>query len=230
MIRKIALALCAVSAAGSAYAADFIVKAPVPAPVSWTGFYIGVNGGGASGTSDWTFPRTGALSNHNTSGGLVGGTLGFNWQFPATHWVLGAEADWDWASISGDTNCPNPRYLCQSKLGDLGTARARLGYAAYDHFLFYGTGGLAWGSDQIQTTWLPTGVSAGSTGVRTGWTAGAGVEYAFWGPLTGLSAKVEYLHYDLGGATTTVSTGSTVVSQESGNVVRAGVNWKLPLR
>jgi outer membrane immunogenic protein len=226
MLRKIALTLLSVSIAGSACAADLPIKVPT-APFSWTGLYVGVNGGGASDATNWTFTKNGASSTHDISGGLAGGTVGFNWQFPATQWVLGAEADFDWADISGDTHCPNPGYLCQSKLSDFGTGRARFGYALYNHILFYGTAGVAWGSDQIQTTSLPAGASVGSTGVRVGWTAGAGVEYAFWGSLTGLSAKLEYLHYDLGSATTTVTTGSSVQSQETGNIFRAGLNWKL---
>ena len=49
-------------------------KAPPPmvAPYyNWTGFYIGINGGGAWGTSTWD--STGGF---DVSGGMIGGTIG----------------------------------------------------------------------------------------------------------------------------------------------------------
>jgi outer membrane immunogenic protein len=210
--------LTSVAALATANAADLAVKAPVykapvVAPFSWTGFYVGVNGGGAWGNSDWLFTNGNTAGSHKTSGGLVGGTVGANWQFPTTNWVIGAEADWDWADIRGSAFCPNPAVLCQSKIGDLATARGRLGYA-FDRVLVYGTGGFAWGSDKVQAV-------LGSTSNRTGWTAGAGIEYAFWGPW---SAKVEYLHYDLGNAMSAI--GDPFNLHETGDLVRAGVNWK----
>jgi outer membrane immunogenic protein len=221
----LAVTLTSVAALTAANAADLAVKAPVyKAPViipfSWTGFYIGANGGGAWGTTDWTYVVNGSgTANHNTSGGLAGGTAGYNWQF-APNWVIGIEGDFDWADIKGSTACPNPAFSCQSKISDFATLRGRFGYA-FDRFLVYGTGGAAWGNDQIQTA-LP-GATFGTTGTRTGYAAGAGVEWAFSGPW---SAKVEYLHYDLGSATTTVDNGLLVSSREKGDLVRAGVNWK----
>jgi outer membrane immunogenic protein len=197
-----------------------VYKAPVIVPFSWTGFYIGANGGGAWGTTDWLYTDFGTTAGHHTSGGFAGGTAGYNWQF-APNWVIGVEGDFDWADISGSTACPNPTFSCQSKLSDFATLRGRFGYA-FDRFLVYGTGGAAWGNDQIQTA-LP-GATFGSTGYRTGYAAGAGVEWAFSGPW---SAKVEYLHYDLGNATTTVDPGAgPVSSREKGDMVRFGVNWK----
>ena len=54
-------------------------KGPPPAyipPYTWSGFYIGVNGGGGWGHSNWD--TAGGIS---TSGGLVGGTVGYNYQY-----------------------------------------------------------------------------------------------------------------------------------------------------
>src|ERR1700734_731539 len=88
-----------------AFAADLslapLYKAP-PAQVTqaynWTGFYIGANGGGGWGHSWWQSPSTGV----NLSGGQVGGTAGYNWQFGNA--VLGVEGDLDWSKISGTSN------------------------------------------------------------------------------------------------------------------------------
>jgi outer membrane immunogenic protein len=220
----LAVTLTSVAALATANAADLAVKAPVykaPAyvPFTWTGFYIGVNGGGAWGNTDWTYLSNLATASHKTSGGLVGGTSGYNWQV-SPNWVVGVESDFDWADIKGSTACPNPTFSCESKIRDFGTFRGRLGYA-FDRFLVYGTGGVAWGSTQIQTA-LP-GATFGSTSDRTGWAAGAGAEYAFSGPW---SVKVEYLHYDLGSTTTTVDNGLLVNSKSTGDLVRAGLNWK----
>jgi outer membrane immunogenic protein len=100
---------------GAAMAADLpaavVHKAPPPvvAP-SWTGFYLGVNGGASIGrnrTTDTTvvpglaFPVFGADSTSRAPfGGIFGAQVGFNWQ-AAPSWLLGVEADAQW---SGQTD------------------------------------------------------------------------------------------------------------------------------
>src|SRR5450830_555698 len=97
-----------VASAMSAQAADLpgrsnspsFYKAPSELPFNWTGFYVGMNGGYAWGLSSWSDPAVGADSgSFNTSGGLVGGQLGYNWQTGAV--VLGVETDADWMSVKG---------------------------------------------------------------------------------------------------------------------------------
>ena len=99
-----------VASAMSAQAADLpgrsnspsYYKAPSELPFSWTGFYAGINGGYAWGQSSWSDPAFGAGSgNFNTSGGVVGGQLGYNWQTGPV--VLGIETDADWMSVKGGT-------------------------------------------------------------------------------------------------------------------------------
>src|SRR5882724_752060 len=95
-------------AVGSATAADLppryqpYAPAPVYSPAfSWTGFYLGINGGGAWGRSQWD-----GLDKFDISGGLIGGTIGYNWQI--NQFVLGVEGDVDWSGIRGQTTfaCP----------------------------------------------------------------------------------------------------------------------------
>src|SRR5688500_4887311 len=116
-------------------------KAPayyLPPAYSWTGFYAGINGGWGWGHSDWD----GFLSNTDVSGGLIGGTLGYNWQTGPL--VFGVEGDVAWSNIHGSfTNAACP-LGCETQNTWLGTARARLGYAA-GRFMPYVTGGAAFG-------------------------------------------------------------------------------------
>jgi outer membrane immunogenic protein len=198
-----------------------IYKAPQTLPYDWTGFYLGINGGYGFGQSSWSDPAAGADSGKfNTNGGLLGGQIGYNWQTGKT--VVGAETDIDWANIKGSNTAAGVCATdgggqCQTKQTWLGTTRARIGYA-FDRFLPYITGGVAYGN--IQAT-QPTGTSSAS---KAGWTAGGGVEYGIdknW------SAKVEYLHIDLGTATFMgAASGTPALSVPiTDNLVRAGLNY-----
>ncbi|TAK50370.1 MAG: porin family protein [Xanthobacteraceae bacterium] len=184
--------------AGSASAAD--VKPARPAPVypaarapvyvapihDWTGFYVGVFGGGGWGRHDYTNP---ASTQYGSSGGLFGGTAGYNWQ--AGRIVLGVEGDLAWANING-TGTPAAGLTNQSELQWLGSARGRVGWAM-NNLLLYGTGGWAYGS--VRNTNTNAGLADQFTVSKSGWTAGGGAEYAVnpnW------SAKLEYRYTDLG--------------------------------
>jgi outer membrane immunogenic protein len=163
---------------GAANAADLAVKAPVykapPVILSdWSGFYIGINGGGGWADNKDNFGNT-----LKASGGLFGGQLGYNWQFGS--FVAGVEADIDGADISKTT------LGTTVKTNELGSVRARAGYVFLPNLLAYGTGGFAYGRTNVFSTDVG----------QDGWAAGAGLEYKVWGPLI---ARVEYLHYGLEG-------------------------------
>jgi outer membrane immunogenic protein len=204
---------------GSAQAADLprqmVTKAPAyTAPYyNWTGFYVGVNGGGGWGSSAWD--TTGSF---DVSGAMAGGTVGYNWQFGT--WVVGLEGDMDWANIKGSTNAAGCfSGNCNSENTWLGTARGRLGYA-FDRVMPYVTGGAACGDVQAGQPGF-----TGMTSTQVGWTAGAGVEFAIANNWT---AKVEYLHYDLGSFNCGVSCNGFANDNVSfnANVVRGGVNLR----
>ncbi len=213
-----------------ALAADLPQRAPlpkapaayVPVPVfSWTGFYLGINGGFGFGQSSWTDPTFGSTGNFNTSGFLVGGTIGANYQIGS--FVIGVEGDGDWNDANGTTFAAGCVVVgCTTKSDWLATVRGRAGFA-WDRVLFYGTGGAAFGGVQAAAGGLPF-----ATGTQTGWTAGAGVEFAF---APNWTAKVEYLFVDLGNfSCPAVSCGDpngfadNVTLKE--NIVRAGINYK----
>jgi len=172
---------------GSAFAADLptrkgppIAPVYVPPPFTWTGFYVGLNAGGAwtSGNSNnnFGFPFVGAVpfggtsipvatsGSSNRSGFIGGGQVGYNYQFGiGSGFVLGGEADIDWANISrnnsnnvlfGSFTLPqfpgtlftpsNVAARNNSNSQYIGTVRLRAGYA-WDRILVYATGGLAYG-------------------------------------------------------------------------------------
>ena len=217
-------------AVGSATAADLppryqqpYAPAPVYAPVfSWTGFYIGINGGGGWGRSQWD-----GVDKFNISGGLIGATIGYNWQI--NQFVLGAEGDIDWSGIGGSTTfacAPG----CTTRNHWLSTVRGRLGYA-FDRVLVYGKGGAAMAADRYDVSGSFTGIPFGFTGLenRFGWTAGAGVEWAFtphW------SVNVEYDYYGFGTKTiamfdpVNLFLGNVDVKQNI-QVVKVGFNFHI---
>jgi outer membrane immunogenic protein len=229
---SLVLALAGASLLTSAFAAQAadmpaharaapVYKAPPAQPYDWTGFYLGINGGYAGARSSWSDPAAGADSGRFTgNGGLLGGQLGYNWQIDKA--VLGVESDIDWANINGSSApggvcATDGGGQCQTKQSWLGTTRARFGYA-FDRFLPYVTGGVAYGNIQAVQ---PTGTS---TATDAGWTAGGGVEY---GINKNWSAKAEYLHIDLGTATFMgAASGTTTLSAPVTNdLVRAGLNY-----
>jgi outer membrane immunogenic protein len=259
MFRRVLLSTVAATAlAASALAADLPSRRPppqmyVPPPpiFTWSGFYVGVNAGAAfradnnNGFNNAVFAFGGAApfipgflgtTNNNTSNlhFIGGGQAGFNWQI--NQFVLGVEADGQALGRSNNNAFGGFGNNGGSSVSFLGTARARLG-VAFDRFLVYGTGGLAYGN----TGWPNTvfglnGAGApalftnfgSSSNIRLGYVAGAGVEYAFTRNFT---AKVEYLYTDLGRTTRTyfdptTGGGFAFSNRERNHIIRAGLNYK----
>jgi len=217
-MKKLLLASAGFLALGiaSASAAD-LSRVPVKAPAymlpplyNWTGFYLGINGGGGWGRSDYS----GAFStgSFDTSGGVVGATIGYNWQV-SNQFVLGLEGDIDWSSMRGSSACAFTS--CETRNDWLGTVRGRVGYVGFwDRVMPYVTGGLAVGNIKTSVAGLGS-----SNETKAGWTVGAGIEAAIAGRWT---AKVEYLYVDLGN-------GGSVLGSDANfkaNIVRAGLNYR----
>jgi outer membrane immunogenic protein len=232
MKRRLIAAALVLTAAGQAFAADLPTPSPPPqlpvAVYNWTGIYLGINGGFGTGNSNWSDGPIGTTGSFPTSGFLIGGTAGINYQIG--EYVFGIEGDGDWTNLHGNSGSTcgaisgvvTPPVSCQTQSQWLATVRGRGGYA-FDRVLFYGTGGAAFGN--IQTGLNPP--STFDSTVEAGWTVGAGLEYAF---AQNWTAKVEYLFVDLpNGSRTTVgncggAAGSVVSFNE--NIFRAGVNFK----
>jgi outer membrane immunogenic protein len=216
-------------------------KAPVvvpPAVYNWTGCYVGIEGGGVWGRSqhyaaDPTDAVNGVLGFPQTAGikpasGIVGGTLGCNYQI--SNFVIGIEGDGSWTNNSASTNLIAPFRATDSAAtnqGWIATYRGRAGYA-WDRLLIYATGGGA--STNIGVNLCdPTFGCVGSSKTVTGWAAGAGIEYAFW---QNLSVKFEYLRLDFGQTyfgRLVPSTGFTFLARYvslTDDIFRVGLNYK----
>jgi outer membrane immunogenic protein len=196
------------------------VKAPafIPSPVyNWSGVYIGINGGYGFGNSEWKDPVD--TGNFGLDGGLVGGTLGVNFQ--TGQFVFGLEGDADWTNIQGSTSSGGCLgFVCQTSNDWLSTFRARVG-VAFDRVLLYGTAGGAAGNVKANLSGF------GSTdSTEFGWSAGAGLEYAITENVT---IRGEYLFVDLAdGSCSTVVCGAATSVPVSFNtsLVRAGLDFK----
>jgi len=222
MTRKVLLAivgLLGVTMAAPSFAADLPRKAPAyyPAPYfSWSGFYVGINGGYGWATSDWSSAVT--TGSPKPKGAVLGGTLGYNLQTGVWVWGLEADLDYSWmkATDVGTGACAAPG--CETKNTYLATGRGRIGYS-FDRWLPYITGGAALGGVKMTPA---SGVS--TTKDKFGWTIGGGVEYAFGGAW---SVKAEYLYVDLGKATCGGGTcGIDTDVKFKDNLVRAGLNYR----
>jgi outer membrane immunogenic protein len=200
----------------------------------WSGLYLGIEGGGGVGSATQTDASPFTSGPYTVSGGLVGGTIGYNWQFD--RWVYGLEGDWSGAWISGTTpgtdpisgNCNGLPPQCQANLESLGTIRGRIGFA-FERFLPYATFGFAIGTlHGSEGDVLANGGAGSGTTTVGGFTVGAGVEVKF---TPNWSGKVEYLHVDLGNHAifNEFFPGNQVLPESisfTTEIVRAGVNYR----
>jgi opacity protein-like surface antigen len=169
-------------------------------------------------------PGAGGDGSYSVAGGLLGATLGYNWQ--KRPWVVGLEGDYALANIAGSSSTcgaasPVP-HACATRVDSVGTLRGRIGYAvgATDTWLPYVTGGVAVGELKASDSLLP----ASGGDVRVGWTVGAGLEV---GLTQNWTARIEYLYLDLGNRQTfDVVPGVPENVSFTANIVRAGINYK----
>ncbi len=232
------LTLTSALALASANAAD-IYQAPAGGgykdsyvPVaSWTGFYVGVNGGyGWSESSDqlaWT--EAPAFYGLDPKGGFGGGQIGYNWQgFYHPNFVFGVEADFQGGDLSASGTDGIFNY--SSNLDWFGTVRARLGYAL-DRTLIYATGGFAYGG---VTNDVSNGVAATHyrfDDTATGYVVGGGVEYKL---TPAWSLKAEYQYINLGKNDPVNPAGAkfsnlptTTLDDDAYHTIRLGLNYHL---
>ena len=200
-----------------------VYSAPVAAPVfNWTGFYVGLDAGGASATQDVsdvacatcnTDPASGTLKGSSFIGGVY---AGYNWQFAPT-WVAGIEADWSWTRLNATTTAPQttggsvdplPQINSWSRnVKWLASLRGRIGITPTPTALLYVTGGAAWnGTDYSAQDIFSSGCNncalTSFSKTKSGYVIGGGGEWAPWA--NNWLLRAEYLYYHFSGETSTV--------------------------
>lgn len=226
----------AMGLASTAHAADLTAFDP-PAPTaepafSWSGLYLGAHAGHV--WTDFNADATDAYGGSKLDGFFGGGQLGYNYHF-ANNLVLGIEADISLGDqksdisvlLLGDEPGNSVALDYSTKLDAFGTVRARAGYAI-DRFLPYVTGGLAWANARMEFHQVVTAEDfiaidnrASDKQTFTGWTVGAGVEYAITDNVT---AKAEYLYADLGSKD--FDLGTPVPADVRMQTVKFGLNYR----
>jgi high affinity Mn2+ porin len=252
----IVLATCSV-----AIAADLPVKAPVPyvsTAYDWNGWYVGAHAGVIRGASNWSATPPGVVD-PALNGSF---NLPFNFDFMAGtgSYFLGLQGGYNYVAPSrlmlgfeADASAPNSDVLIpyavrgsqtinlalngQVTYGEAvmhyGSVRARVGYA-FDHFLLYGTAGLAWTYDSVTRTQVAGNsfngfATPGTVDTkllwRLGWAAGVGVEIPIAGNWT---ARAEYLSTGFGSKSMTFPAAAEAFESDLAmQSIRLGVNYRI---
>jgi outer membrane immunogenic protein len=202
LFATVSLGALGLGLAAPAFGADLAAYTKAPALAApaydWSGFYVGVFGGGGYGNHNLNNALGAAgfanfTVNYSSTGAVAGGEVGYNWQ--SGNIVVGLEGDYSWADINGNDNFALGSNDA-TKLRGAATFRARGGIAV-DRLLLFFTGGWAHG-DLLHTNTDPVlGIDQFSTH-RSGLTAGGGLAYALTNNVIG---KFEYRYYDFGGYT-----------------------------
>ncbi len=195
-----------------------------PASFSWAGPYLGFGVGLATGHIAFVTPP-GTTGSQSVS---LAGTAGYNWQIDRL--VLGIEADGSIQNLTGRVSVPAASANVTARSRWLATARGRLGvdlampFAPY-RFLLYGTGGAAF-TDVANSSCVCSvgGATEDQSQLRTGWTAGGGVEVPLAPTAT---VKLEYLFVDFGKLALSNAALADEQFRFDEQIIRGGVNFKL---
>lgn len=191
----------------------------------WTGAYVGAQVGyDFGGTADYRFFNLAASAynyTHNPNGILGGVFLGYNYHF-SNGLMLGGEADMLLGNIRASSLAPlDPGTMGATSFDWTASVRARLGYPI-DRFMPYITGGVAYGRLNFEET----GLFAGSADVGlTGWTIGAGAEYAATDNLI-LRAEYRYTDFRNEPFRTTGANPSDFDVDLNSHDIRFGISYK----
>ena len=240
-----ALGVLSLSSAG-AMAADLALKAPPPPPApaaSWTGFYIGINGGASWATAANSINLGGLglggaatlpLYSQGLNGFLGGGQIGYNYQ--VGNFLVGVEGDGDWSNIKGTTPCLVV-FSCTANMQWTADATVRAGVLPLNNLLVYVKGGASWTSVKYNFSdgglLAPASLTSNQSETKVGGLLGFGTEYMFAPHWT---AKIEYNYVDYGNHTdnhtlTLAAPGAAlnvnvpVQSSLKASTMKAGINY-----
>ena len=175
------------------------LKAPPIATYDWSGFYVGGHVGYGRGNGRDTLFDPNPTAADGSFGSLFGGMqFGYNYRLPS-RLLVGIEGDFSFPNYLDDgivASRSTPASSITEKLDFISTVRGRAGYA-FDHWLLYATGGLAWSQARFLADSNSTGNEDKILRMRSGWALGAGAELAI---APGWTARFEYLYDRLGKA------------------------------
>jgi outer membrane immunogenic protein len=241
----LAAGVIALGVAAPAAAADLPARTYSKGPAmvaaayyDWSGFYVGINGGGGTSRKCWDLatPVTvvgagttppGPEGCHDATGGTVGGQFGYRWQSAA--WVFGLEAQGNWSDLRGDNiSLAIPTDRNRSRIDAFGLFTGQVGYA-WNNALLYVKGGAAVTDDRYTIFAVPTGALV-DTASETRWGAavGLGLEYGF---APNWSLGFEYDHLFMGTRNVTFITGGGVLDgtdriRQDVDLFTARINYK----
>lgn len=210
-IVRFAAVSVALLAAPSAFAADLPAYEPAPAysapaASTWTGGYVGAQGGYGWGRAK----NRNGVPNTKPDGALVGAYAGYDYQFDGSPVVVGIDTDLNY-NLAHDR-----RNGARNDLNWSGATRGKVGYAM-DKVMVYGAGGVAYGEKKLRVN------GAGSDSkTALGYTVGAGVEAQVADNVT---TRVEYRYTDYGTDKLKLAGGSSK-SDLTENRLTAGVAYK----
>ena len=225
MTRPVLVAVIGVATliAAPALAADLAARPYTKAPemiatiYDWSGFYLGLNGGGVSSRECLTiYSVDGAAVTpnsegcHNATGGVAGGQIGYRWQSAA--WVFGLEAQGDWADLKGSSASLTAviPYTNQTKVDAIGLFTGQVGYA-FNNVLLYVKGGAAVTDNKYSSFFTATGIVFNqASDTRWGGTVGTGIEFGF---TPNWSVALEYDHLFMGNPSVTFPASAIAVTR-----------------
>jgi outer membrane immunogenic protein len=187
--------------------------APYTPEFSWAGLYFGVHGGAGWGSAIASTP-----ADFGIAGPYIGAQAGYNFVMLGDL-VLGAEADINWSGINGIRQSGAGGGITTTEDIDwFGTVRGRVGWAM-GTWMPYITGGWAYASATRTTS---VGLQTLTRG-HSGWTAGAGVE---WALTPNWTVKAEYKYLAFGPATYVWAVGPASTVNLGVHSAEIGVNYK----
>ncbi len=218
---------------------------PATAATSWTGYYLGVDGGVGWGDSNDliftdTAPGAGDAGTFQRKGAFGGAEIGYNRQGAfglGESWVIGLESDFQGSEINNrfartESYFGETYFKARQGIDYFGTERGRIGYA-FGNGLIYATGGLAYGNVITKIRLNNLSIPSFTNYLRDvetdiGYAVGGGVEYVF---APGWSAKLEYQYIDLGDQSLSNVASDLAIDRtkvdNNFSTLRVGLNYRL---
>ena len=212
-------------------------------PYKWGGLYVGGDGGYGWGPANGTLSDAvgGILApySYSVTGPFAGGFVGANYQFDQI--VAGIEGDWQKSNLIGNNQqqapigaavalpaptgvFPGGPFTVSTTIKNYGSVRGRIGIA-FGRFLVFGTGGWAWGDPSVSYALLGAAPFVSNGGHSSGWTAGAGLDYAFTDHVFG---RFEYRFTDINIASfvNPAANAADTAKKAAINDLRVGIAYK----